>query len=184
MNNNLKGSYAYLSGPIDSLEDRGAAWRNIIRPVLKNHFECRILCPLNKPVKGYPHLSEDEEFAKKREEFLRLEDYDAVEALMKDVRHIDLRLVDHSNFLVVYYNRDMHLCGTIEEIATANRQKKPILVMSEQGKKGLPPWMYGKIPYEYFFDNWNELVSHLQYVNDTDPMVLDKRWVFLDEEKM
>jgi transcriptional regulator with XRE-family HTH domain len=67
---------------------------------------------------------------------------------------------------------------TVEELATANRTRKPILVHSEQGKAGAPDWLFGMIPHEMIFSTWAELYAYLRHINNDPDVDTLGRWVF------
>jgi hypothetical protein len=99
---------------------------------------------------------------------------------MKPVRNIDLRLVDIADFVIVHLDTTIYSFGTVEEIANANREKKPILVHVEQGKQYAPNWLFGMIPHEDIFSTWGELKTRVRTVA-TDAAFLDlSRWHFFN----
>jgi hypothetical protein len=99
---------------------------------------------------------------------------------MKVVRNVDLRMVDKADFLVTYFDWDMRMCGTHEEISTANREKKPILIMFGQGKNEAPDWFFAKLRHELFFESWDGMKKYLTHVNTADKVDHLRRWFFFD----
>lgn len=179
--NNLKGSRIYLSGPMDNCPNRGEEWREWITPILES-FGVKILNPLNKKIKGYKHLSEDKVFAENRARLINEGKYEEVSDSMKDVRHIDLRMVDRADALIILLDYSMIMTGTLEELFMANSQKKPCIIMCKQGIKKLPPWLYGTIPFETVFDNWDNLLAYLRKIDSSDPDSIDDgRWLFFED---
>lgn len=177
--NRLKGQRVYLAGAVDRVSDRGSTWRNYLTPILKQ-LNITVLDPLQKP--GSIGL-EDTETHKIKQQLKLNKKYDELSTLMKTIRSLDLRMVDISDFLIVYLDIDTHPCGTLEEIFWANRQKKPILIHIKQGKQHCPDWLFGTIPHKMFFDSWNELIEYLHQINnisDNDMQQL-KRWWFINE---
>ncbi|MFA5313371.1 MAG: hypothetical protein WC375_08685, partial [Methanomassiliicoccales archaeon] len=105
-----------------------------------------------------------------------------------DLNHWDLRAIDLSSFLIVNYDIDIFMCGTHEEIFTANRQNKPVLLMVGNKRKKLPKWMFGRFPPEHMFEGWDSLLHYLHCI-DVEPNYQFteadlKRWLFLDGEHM
>jgi hypothetical protein len=100
--------------------------------------------------------------------------------MMKVIRRVDLRLVDISDFLIVNLNLDIHPCGTYEEIFTANRCKKPILIHMEQGKNNAPDWIFGTVPHQMIFSRWDDLKSYLIHINKDENIESYKRWQFFN----
>lgn len=174
--NRLRGTRCYLSGAMDRAPDRGVQWREDIKPFLHD-MGIITLDPCNKPICDF---DEGPNFAKVRSEYLENEDYDKVAEMMKPVRAVDLRMTDVADFLIVNLDHDIFACGTMEEIFLANRQKKPILIHSVQGKKKISPWMFGTIPHQMFFNSWTELVAYLHHINSDVNIDNLKRWVFFD----
>jgi hypothetical protein len=109
--------------------------------------------------------------------------YEAVRKEMLWIRRVDLRLVHLADFLIVHLDKSLPTCGTWEEIAWANQEKKPILIHYAQGKRQAPLWLFGMIPHEMLFSTWEEMSSYLDYV-DHDPCLntdqitpwSDNRW--------
>lgn len=175
--NRLKKQRVYLAGAIDRTEDRGKAWRESITPFLES-MSVQVFNPLTK-ASDIGIETDDVQNIKAR--LKSNAQYDELSEMMKIIRAVDLRLVDISDFLVVYMDLNIHLCGTLEELFLANRQKKPILVCMAQGKKQAPDWLFGTIPHEMIFDNWDELRGYLAYINTAKTLPDNlKRWCFFN----
>lgn len=172
--NRLRNQRVYLAGAMDRVEDRGAGWRDKITPFLEE-MGIVVFNPLNKPTDTGLE-DHDSHIIKNKLKFQKR--YDELSSMMKTIRSVDLRLVDISDFLVVNLNLDIHPCGTYEEIFTANRQKKPILIHVEQGKEHAPDWLFGTIPHQMIFSNWQELQSYLIHINSSENIEHHKRWYF------
>jgi hypothetical protein len=95
-----------------------------------------------------------------------------------------LRMVNESSFLVVVVDPDVHLCGSYEEIAIANHEKKPILVHTVGGKHRTPWWLFGMLPHQHIFGSMDELVSYLRRVNSSRRVKTYKRWFFFNRTKL
>jgi len=175
----LDGTRVYLVGAMDRAPDGGKGWREEITPPLQE-MGIHVLSPCKKPIDiGL----ESEDGRKKRKEHKRKGEWDEL-AKYKTIRSVDLRMVDISDFIIVALNMEEHPFGTIEEIVTANRQKKVILVWAVNGKAEAPDWLFWMIPHKFIFDKLEDL---LKYVKDVDSGNReDKRWVIFDfdgEEK-
>lgn len=179
--NKLKGQFSYLIGNMDGISfEKATSWRKDISKFLKS-MNVLVLDPTDKPNDSF---IEDQEFRKKRKEALEQEDYNTVVSMMKPTRSIDLRCVDKSDFLVCNIDIEGKPFGSIEEIVTANRQKKPIIIHCPQGKKALPPWAFAMCPHELFFDTWDDVQTYLFAVNSgMDSRTFD-RWYFWDWDKL
>jgi nucleoside 2-deoxyribosyltransferase len=174
--NRLNNQRVYLAGAMDRVADRGNGWRDKITPFLES-LNIIVFNPIKKPtVVG----QEDELTHKHKVKLKNAGKYDELSQLMKTIRSVDLRLVDISDFLIVNLDLDIHPCGTYEEIFWANRQKKPILIRMEQGKKHAPDWLFGTIPHEFIFDTWNDVVSYLDKINSDVSIDHHNRWYFFN----
>lgn len=176
MNNKLRNQRCYLAGAMDRVPDRGVGWRAFITPIL-NSFGVQVFNPLNKPTNLG---SEDELVVAKKKRLKEEQKYQELSLLMREIRSVDLRMVDISDFLIVNLDLNTHPCGTLEEIFWANRQKKPILVRMEQGKINAPDWLFGTLPHEFIFDNWDAMVKYLESINASYMNDNHKRWCFFN----
>ena len=70
------------------------------------------------------------------------------------------------------------MCGSYEEIVTANSQKKPVLIWCEQGKKHAPNWLFFMLPHEHIFNSLDEIFDYLDKINTESDISKLKRWFF------
>jgi hypothetical protein len=70
------------------------------------------------------------------------------------------------------------MCGSYEEIAIATHEKKPILVVCEQGKFRTPQWLFGQLPHEHIFSNFDELMTYLHGIDEHGLDDDSGRWYF------
>jgi len=174
--NRLFGTRCYLCGAMDRAADEGIGWRKAIRDKL--NLGIVWLDPTCKPTNIG---AENSETRAERRRQKNLGNWEYVAQEMKVIRCVDLRMVDLCDFMVVYLNMDVHACGTYEEIALANRQKKPIFICCEQGKTKAPDWLFGVIPHDYIHSTWPEVYGHIQQVAHAEDFVdLHRRWYFFD----
>lgn len=172
--NRLNKHRVYLAGAIDRVSDRGVGWRQQITPFLEE-MGIVVFNPINKPTEiGLEDTNVQQRKIKLKEE----ENYDELSSMMRTIRAVDLRLVDISDFLIVSLDLNTHPCGTYEEIFLANRQKKPIIIHVEQGKKQAPDWIFGTIPHQFIFSSWDEIKQYLQIINSAEKIDHHKRWFF------
>jgi hypothetical protein len=172
--NRLNNQRAYLAGAMDRVADRGSTWRDNITPFL-NGLGIVVFNPISKPTDiGL----EDHDTHQIKTKLKGMERYDELTSMMKTIRSVDLRLVDISDFLIVNLNLDIHPCGTYEEIFLANREKKPIIIHMEQGKKYTPDWLFGTIPHQMIFSSWDEIKDYLYHINSSENINHHKRWYF------
>jgi nucleoside 2-deoxyribosyltransferase len=176
MLNRLNNQRVYLAGAMDRVPDRGNGWRDNISPFLEQ-LNIVVFNPIKKPTSV--GIEDDITHAIKKQLKNNCE-YDKLSDLMKQIRSVDLRLVDISDFLIVNLDLDIHPCGTYEEIFWANRQKKPIIIHMVQGKNNTPDWLFGTIPHEMIFSSWDEIKQYLEYINSSIQIESYNRWYFFD----
>jgi len=178
--NRLKGMRVYTAGSMDRAPDGGVGWRTWITPKLQK-FGCAIINPCQKPI---DIASEDIENRQYREQLLKDGKYDELSEQMKILRIVDLRCVDISDFVIVHFDTKQYMCGTLEEIVTANREKKPILIYSPHGINEIYHWMFGMLPHKLFFDDWDKLFQYLEDIDSGKNNEHLKRWVWFDYSKL
>ena len=170
----------YLAGAMDRVPDGGEGWRNRITPILKA-MNVTVLNPCDKPVeialedKG---IRTEINLLKKRKQFDRIKkDYGVI-------RTLDLRCVDISDFIIASIDINVHACGTYEEIAVANSQKKPVLIWCQQGKENAPNWLFFMLPHQHIFGSLDEMLRYLVGVDSEKDTKHYKRWFFFDQKRM
>lgn len=176
MFNRLRNQRVYLAGAIDRVDDKGRGWRDEITPFLKS-LGVVVFNPILKPTEigledNDTHLIKHKLKSQKR--------YDELSSMMKVIRSVDLRLVDISDFLIVNLDLSIHPCGTYEEIFWANRQKKPILIHMVQGKEHTPDWIFGTIPHQMIYSDWNDIYAYLEHIHSSENIDSHKRWYFFN----
>jgi hypothetical protein len=171
--NNLKNMRTYLIGAMDRVPDGGKTWRDNITPFLES-LGVTVLNPCNKPIES---AKENDETRNMIEQYKATGQYHKIRKEFSHIRNADLRCVDVSDFVVAHIDTSIHACGSYEEIVTANRQKKPILVWCEQGKRNAPNWLFFMLPHEYIFDSMDDLMKYLNFVNQTENNQIE-RWFF------
>lgn len=165
--NRLKGMRCYLAGAMSFAAD--TQWRSDIGEFLAG-LGVKVLDPTDKPI---DIGTEDRASQNAIKGY-----YDEYSKLMKEIRCVDLRLVDVADFLIVHIDLRSYSVGTWEELFWANRQKKPIIVCCKQGKIEAPPWLFGTIPHSFIMSNWAEVRD---YLNKVDSGLLGQdgdRWYF------
>jgi hypothetical protein len=139
--NLLRNSRVYLSGPMDFVASREVekkfGWRNRVSEFLQT-FGVTVFDPWFKPeiqgVKEYGR--EDETTAKVRTQwsFDPSEKGASARASCADhfwpALHMDLRMVDTSDFIVAYVPTNVYSVGTPHEIILCRSERKPVLFVS------------------------------------------------------
>lgn len=177
--NNLKNTKTYLVGAMDRVPDGGISWRNKIIPIIEN-FGVKIINPCDKPIHG---VKEDDETRWWIEYYKETEQYDKIKEKFAYIRNADLRCVDVSDFIIAHIDLNVHACGSYEEIVTANRQKKPVLIWCEQGKSKAPNWLFFMLPHEHIFNSYEDLINYLDFIDKHTKIQDLKRWIFFSEKK-
>jgi hypothetical protein len=139
--NLLRDTRVYLSGPMDFVASREAekkfGWRNRVSEFLRE-FGVTVFDPWFKPeiygVKEYGR--EDETTAKVRNQwnFENSEVGARARSGCADqfwpALHMDLRMVDTSDFVIAYVPTNVYSVGTPHEIILCRQQRKPVLFIS------------------------------------------------------
>jgi hypothetical protein len=175
--NNVNGMSTYLVGAMDRVADGGVTWRQKITPILTK-MGIRVLDPCSKPING---VSEDNETRWWIDYYKETQQYSKIREKFGNIRSADLRCVDVSDFIIAHIDLNVHACGTYEEIVTANRQKKPVLIWCEQGKHNAPNWLFFMLPHEHIFSSITEIIIYLNFINTSIDTKNLKRWFFFND---
>lgn len=172
----LKDAYFYLAGPIDNATDDGVGWRRQLVAALKQYnVQARIIDPTDKPT----HLKKEVGEEKQQQRALRAAGkFKELVKFVGEYRHHDLRFVDLSDLLIAYVDPDIHMCGTYDEIFTAERQKKPRLLIVKGGLTKCPFWLFDVFDLKDMFGSVEECAERLDDINQ-GRYPLDSRWVLL-----
>ena len=139
--NLLKGTRVYLSGPMDFVASRANemknGWRNRVGEFLRA-FGVTVFDPWQKPeVRGL------QEYGREGAETTSVQDKWSFEQTRAgavaraecsdkfwETLHIDLRMVDTSDFTISYCPTNIYSVGTPHEIIVCRQQHKPVLFVS------------------------------------------------------
>lgn len=179
--NRLYNTSFYLAGPMDRAIDNGEKWRRWITPYLEN-LGIIVCDPSNKPInKG----CESQNDRLRWKQLLEDEKYEEFGKEVKLLRVIDLRLVDLTDCTICYLDPNIHMCGSYEEVFHANITKKPILTCVEGGKKKAPGWMFGTIPHQHIFGDFESLLEYVNYIDSSEEEPPHfKRWTWFKYDMM
>lgn len=170
----LEKSLCYLSGPMDFAKDHGIGWRQqFIKLVAPLGINC--LDPTNKPVKIAGEVGEEKNHFHHLKEMAQ---WSELRKFAKEIRRYDLRFVDLSDFCVAYVDTSVYSFGTIDEIITCERQKKPVIGIFPQGLKKAPLWAFAIFRPEEMFEGIADAVDYLKKVSNNE-IVADSRWVLI-----
>ena len=138
--NLLKGTRIYLSGPMDFVasraEEKAYGWRNRVTRFLKARG-ATVFDPWNKPeirgLEGYGREDENTHATRDRWTFAAThegaKERGACAEWFWPIMHIDLRMVDVSDFVIAYVPTNIYSVGTPHEIIVARQQHKPVLMV-------------------------------------------------------
>jgi hypothetical protein len=137
----LQDARVYLSGPMDFVasraEEKTHGWRNRVGEFLRR-FGVTVFDPWHKPeIRGLHEFGrEDEQTTGQRDQWTfetgpagaaaRAGCADAFWPML----HVDLRMVDTSDFIVAYCPTNIYSVGTPHEIIVCRQQRKPVLFVS------------------------------------------------------
>ena len=175
----LNEAICYLSGPIDKAQDLGKGWRKEFI-AKSSHIGMSIIDPCNKPASFVHEVTGDvRTVTKMREE----KKWQELQQFVKKFRREDLRFTDVSDFLVVYIDPDVPSYGTLDELFTAEDQKKPLFCIVKGGIDKLPTWLFGVFRLEEVFSNVDECIAHINKIDKGEINIEDdRRWVLFRKE--
>ena len=139
--NHLRGARIYLSGPMDfvasRVEEKTTGWRNRVGDFLRS-LDAVVFDPWFKPaVRGlHQYGLEDINTIDVRENwtFEQSQQGDETRSACAEnfweTLHIDLRMVDTSDFTIAYVPTNIYSVGTAHEIILSRQQAKPVLFVS------------------------------------------------------
>lgn len=173
----LKNKTVYLIGAIDRCPDLGVGWRVDFQNELVKKYNANVYNPMEKPIDiGI----ESKEYRNRRKLWKEKGEYSQLTEEMQLIRHVDLRMIDKADYVIAFINTDIHMCGSYEEITIANHQKKPILILCHQGKSGIPDWLFGMLPHQWFFSSKEDLFDYLDHVHKNEVVDYNRRWLFFE----
>lgn len=175
--NILKQTKCYLVGAMEFAN--GQPWRNYVKDSLKD-TGITFFDPYHKPfLNSEP---EDDTARNQLKDWMANGNFDLVAQKMKLIRADDLRLCDLSDFFIVQINPRIPSWGSAEELVTINREKKPVFIFVEGGKKLCPIWVLGMIPHKYIYDNVDEVLDVIKNINSGKKEIDNDRWHLLKTE--
>lgn len=169
----LVGNMQYVSS------EEGEAWRDFITKGLKE-MGIIVFNPYHKPF--IKDVQEGASVQQKLNKARDKEDFDFLEEKMREIRIFDLNLVDRSDFIIAYIDPDVGTWGSVEEIVTAVRMKKPVFMAVKGGKTKCPFWIYGMFPHKYIYDTPEQILAVLRRINSGKKVLDNERWKLLRKE--
>ncbi len=172
--NLLWGTRCYLIGHMQYADGRG--WRQDVKTALKDTG----VIFFDPYIKPFVHdIPEDENARVRMKELMEAGQFDMVQQHMWEVRGYDLRLCDISDFFIAHILPSVASWGSAEELVTITREKKPIFLCIEGGKKKSPLWEMGKIPHKYMYDSIEEIIDSVKAIDAGIIKMNSDRWKLL-----
>lgn len=171
----LDGLKIFLSGGIDRVHDDGITWRKEIKKQC-SELPFVFLDPTEKPEEVGGHEVGLEKY--KINKMMRDKKWEEASKWSREVRHVDLRMVDRSDLYIVYIDVDSHVCGTYNELFEAERQQKPLFAIMKPPytKWEIPAWLISIFREDEVFHSINECVDHLRKIHEGE-IEIDSRWL-------
>lgn len=167
----------YLAGPME-FDPNGQSWRDKVS-IFLNSIGVRVFDPYSKPFIDSDKLEEGEDARKVYYQWLKEGKFDQVAERMKPIRNLDLNCVDRADFLIFYINKNIPTFGTIEELVTAVKIKRPIFIYIEGGKENCPLWLFGMLDHRYFYSSIEEIINKLDSINSGKESINNDKWRLL-----
>lgn len=179
--NKLRGLRFYEAGPLDRCTQAQAEnWRKDMTKWLQQRGAVAFN-PVEKPCSfGLEGIEERELINKLKRE----EKYDEIYEYGKQIRHVDLRLVDLSDVIICYLSTKIHMAGSYQELFLGLFQHKPVLLVVEEGKKETPSWILFAVKHHEIFSSFDELKQYLDYIDNGGEPYTKNRWLFFDKDKL
>ena len=160
----LKGKGVYLAGPMFACDDDGVGWRDQITSKLVEEYGLTVEDPTKKTADGLGEVGDDKALFKK---LIKKQEWRIVREKFWPIVRKDLRCVDKADFLIIVYDPNVHMFGTIHEWVEAHRQKKPILMKySENDLEAFNVWATTLVKPEWMFTTWEDMFDYLDLVRD------------------
>lgn len=165
----LKGKRAYLSSAIQHAQNHN--WRDAAIKVLREEFEIDLFDPFNDPKQQWLPLLE---------EAVKNKDYETMTKISKDFVSKDLTMVSRSDMLIAYLPYKSITCGLHHEVIWSHMDKKPTIIVCEDGIEKIPLWYWGILKWQdAMFSSWEDLYKFLREVNEGKHND-KKRWRYIN----
>lgn len=176
----------YLSGAMDFAHDGGAGWREewTQKLVSIGINQKQIYNPCKKPFNGAQFDLDNE--AQIWRECRETENWERMEDTASQIMHIDLRLLEKSDVVLVNFPRmdngfRVPTYGTIHEIVVANQLKKPIFIVWEgTGRSDCSAWLMKLAGYKNIFAHEDDLIRHLDAISHGEKAFDANEWLLID----
>jgi nucleoside 2-deoxyribosyltransferase len=164
-----------------NIENSSAAhyWRDLVKTQLKD-TGIIFFDPLKKPF--LDSVNEDKDHIIRLAKLRAEGGYKELSRIMRKIRVEDLSLVDRADFLIASISARTASWGTAEEVFWANRMKKPIFLVVEEGRRACPFWIFGTLPDDQIYDNLEDVVAAIKKLDSGEKTIDLSRWKIFREE--
>jgi hypothetical protein len=172
----LDGIKVFLSGAMDRCDDDGIEWRQEFRQKAEAAgLNFKYFDPTDKPDGVAPEIGLEKHEIKQA---LVDGNWEYAAEKSREVRHVDLRMIDSTNLYVVYLDLNVHACGTYNEFFEAEDQQKPqfVIMAPHHEKYDIPLWLVGIVREDEVFAGIDDCVEHLTKI-DAGEIKQDERWL-------
>lgn len=176
-NHFLNRTRCYLIGHMQYVN--GESWRDKVERELLD-TGIRFFNPYKKPF--IYELPEDQNARDTLDAWMRAGEYDRVSEWMVQVRNHDLRLCDVCDFFIAHLQPSVASWGSAEEITTIIRQKKPLFLSIEGGKRNTPLWLMAIMPHKYIYDSVDDVIQTVRAIDQQKIALSSDRWKLLKPE--
>ena len=159
--------------------ENGEEWRKKVQKCLEK-IGVVVFSPYEKPF--LKDIDESETTRQFLLELMNKGKYGDVEKRMHEVRSYDLNLVDRADFIIAYINPKVPTFGSVEELVTAVRMKKPTFIAIEGKKSQCPLWILGMFPHKYIYDDIDGVLDMILKINSGEKEIDSDRWRLLKKK--
>lgn len=178
--NLLRGTRCYLIGHMQYKDGRG--WRKTVKEQLGN-LGIKFFDPYHKP---FIHdVPEDEEAREDLKKWMETEQYDLVHTRMKKVVKCDRTLCRICDFYIAVIVPEVASWGSANEIDDVIDMEKPLFLVIDhpQGKKATPLWLMGKIDPKYIYNNIEEAIQTIRFIDAGIIKMTSDHWNLLQKDQ-
>lgn len=157
----------YLIGSMQFVEDGGVEWRDkLAKTLVELGFDVQNPCETECNKSLAESIVKQKE---KLENLLRGGEYEKFNEIMNNIQQHDLTCVNNSKFVIVLYDPNIPIGGTVEEIIEAHHKGIPIYTVSYQPQMRFNHWILARLRQNFkvggkIFENFKQLVDYIKEI--------------------